>query len=324
MVDSDRDGLDVAILHALQIDGRASFSLIGDVLGVSGHTVARRYNRLRAAGRLRVRGLGEPSKTGHTQWIVRIRCTPSTAAPLADALARRSDTSWISLTAGGSEIVCVVDAPTGGDHLEPLLAKLPLSRSVLALEAHCVLHEFFGGPMSFINKNGPLRPDQVAALTPALARTSARNEAVLTADEPLLRALRHDGRATVTRLASSTGWSQSTVRRRIVDLVSTGRLYFDVDFDQGLFDLRMRAAIWLRVPTEQLAVTGQSLAEHPEVGYAAATTGVTNLYCAVSCPTADALYGYLTERLAQLTCIQHLETAPIMRSVKSSSILDGP
>lgn len=73
-------------------------------------TVARRYHRLRSAGLLRVRGVVEASRTGRTQLIVRIRCTPGTVVTLADALARRGDVSWVSSTSGGAEIVCVLSA----------------------------------------------------------------------------------------------------------------------------------------------------------------------------------------------------------------------
>ena len=52
------DQLDIQLLHALQIDGRALFSLIADVLGVSHQTIARRYNRLRSAGMLRGQAIG--------------------------------------------------------------------------------------------------------------------------------------------------------------------------------------------------------------------------------------------------------------------------
>src|SRR3954447_5816865 len=44
-VESDYDELDRRLVHALQIDGRAPFSAIADVLGVSDRTVARRYAR---------------------------------------------------------------------------------------------------------------------------------------------------------------------------------------------------------------------------------------------------------------------------------------
>ncbi|MER6922656.1 AsnC family protein, partial [Streptomyces spiralis] len=48
------DTLDLRILSALEVDGRASFSRIGAVLGVSDQTVARRFRRLCAEGGLRV------------------------------------------------------------------------------------------------------------------------------------------------------------------------------------------------------------------------------------------------------------------------------
>src|ERR1700760_4459431 len=97
------DLLDVQLVYALQIDGRAPFSLIGEVLGVSDQTIARRYNRLRSSGLLGGRGLVEPDLLGLRSWIIRVQCTPSAAAAVAEALAQRPDTAWISLNSGGTE-----------------------------------------------------------------------------------------------------------------------------------------------------------------------------------------------------------------------------
>jgi DNA-binding Lrp family transcriptional regulator len=310
---------DLQVLQALQIDGRASFSLIGKVLGVSDQTIARRYGRLREAGRLRVRGLVEPSKTGVTQWIIRLRCTPSATEKIADALASRTDTAWISLTAGGTEIVCVVREVGDVNHPAPLLERLPLGRSILTIEAHCVLHEFFGGRESLINKNGPLSKKQMAALRYTRPETPADVRPLSPGDGPLLRALEIDGRTTITSLATTTGWSQSSVRRRIAELVDAHILYFDVDFDQTLLNVQMRAVMWLKVPTHRLADLGAALAEHAEVGYVAATTGATNLYAAISCHSSWALYSYLTEKVARLSDIDQIETVPVTRSVKAAA-----
>ncbi|MFE9320071.1 AsnC family protein [Nocardia sp. NPDC052278] len=60
-MDSDTlDDLDLQLLHALQIDGRAAYSTIAQVLGVSSRTVARRYGRLRTSGLVRVTGVAAP------------------------------------------------------------------------------------------------------------------------------------------------------------------------------------------------------------------------------------------------------------------------
>lgn len=74
------DDLDRALLHALQVDGRASFRRIAEVLEVSDQTVARRYARLRAARALQVLGIGDPSIPRATQWLLRVRAASDTAA----------------------------------------------------------------------------------------------------------------------------------------------------------------------------------------------------------------------------------------------------
>jgi len=87
------DDVDRALIHALHLDGRAPFTKIGEVLGVSTQTVARRYRRLRAEASLRVVGLPDPQRAGQAEWMVRLTATPNTARDVALALARRADTA---------------------------------------------------------------------------------------------------------------------------------------------------------------------------------------------------------------------------------------
>jgi DNA-binding Lrp family transcriptional regulator len=80
------DDLDRALIHALHIDGRAPFSRIAAVLGVSAQTVARRYRRvsgerpaLRADARLHRRvGGGRRGSGGHRRLrVCGVSCTPA-------------------------------------------------------------------------------------------------------------------------------------------------------------------------------------------------------------------------------------------------------
>src|ERR1700722_18149088 len=96
------DDLDRQIIRALQVDPRAGFSVIGEVLGVSEQTVARRFRRMRADGLLRVIGMVDPRHLGQSEWIVRVTCRPGGTRPLADALARRDAGSWGTPGAGGA------------------------------------------------------------------------------------------------------------------------------------------------------------------------------------------------------------------------------
>jgi DNA-binding Lrp family transcriptional regulator len=315
------DLLDTQLLHALQLDGRAPFSLIAEVLRSSDQTIARRYGRLRDAGMMRVRGLSDPNRLRQSRWIVRVQCTPSAAGAAADALARRADTSWISLTSGGTEIVCSVRTDSGENDNRLLLQTLPRNRFVVAMSAHCVLHTFFGGAAGLVTKAGTLTAEQVSRLQPPPAVAPAVEVTLDEADRRLLAVLERDGRATLAKLSAATGTSQTTVRRRMADLRRNGTLYFDLDFEQTLLDLHVRAMLWLSVAPERLAATGEALAVHPETAYVAATTGGSNLYASVLSSDTESLYRYLTTRIAELPAVERVETVPIVRTVKRTGLL---
>jgi DNA-binding Lrp family transcriptional regulator len=307
------DDLELKIIHALQVDGRAPFSKIASVLGVSDQTVARRYACLRSAKKVRVTGRTDPARVGEVSWFVRIRCTPDAAGSISEALARRPDTSWVKLTSGGTEIVAIVRAPTSHDSETLLLEKLPRTPRVINVSANCLLHVFFGGTQGFIDA---LSPEQVTRLQlpPAVDEPLV---ALDDSDRQLLALLERDGRTDFTALAAATGRPATTLRRRLADMRASGILYFDVDFDFRSLGMVSQTMLWLSVAPDQMVAAGQALATHPQVPFAAATTGSTNLFASVLCPDPSALYTYLATKVATLPSVQQMETAPVLRTLKN-------
>lgn len=319
------DPLDQLVVQALQIDGRASFRRIGEVLGVSDQTVARRYARLRETAGLRVLGLTDPLRTGLTPWFVRVRCTPDAAPQIGEALARRTDTRWVSLLSGGTEIFCLSHASDpAADSDALLLQKLPHTPRVVQVTAHTLLHVFFGQDLSPYTRGGPLDAGQAAALRPAVVPAGGEPVPLDAGDRRLLDALARDGRTPAAELAAATGWSASTVRRRMAELRAAGALYYDLDFGVGALARDLRAALWLEVEPARLAEAGSALAGHAEVAFAAATTGTANLYASLLCRDAPALYRYLTGPVAALPGVRGTETAPIHRTLKGASPYPPP
>ncbi|GAA2116970.1 Lrp/AsnC family transcriptional regulator [Kitasatospora saccharophila] len=321
------DLIDRQLVHALQLAPRAAFSRLAAVLGVSDQTVARRYGRLRGAGAVRVLGLTDPERLGEARWQLRVRCAPDSAGAVAAALARREDTVWVSLNSGGTEISCTTRTPPERADHSLLLQHLPRTPSVLSVAAHCVLHTFFGGAQSLVAKSGALSAEQVAALAPDGPETAGSDSPVPeldATDRRLLGVLAVDGRAPLAELAAACGKSESTVRRRLEELTSSGALYFDLDVDWRIFGLRSHTCLWLNVVPSELAAAGEALAAHPEVAYACATTGPSNLHAVVITRGARELYTYLTTRVAALSGVQHVETAPTIRTVKGPGPLPLP
>jgi DNA-binding Lrp family transcriptional regulator len=313
------DDLDRQLAHALQLDGRASFSTIAEVLGVSDQTIARRYRKLRSAGVLRVVGVPEAAPLGQVHWLVRLRCVPDAAAAIATALARRADTQWVSLMSGGTEIACFVRAPQREDAGGLLLGRLPRTPRVVSMTAYRILHRFAGGPAGWSGRSSALPEPQAAVLRRAPGGVAYRPEPE---DSALLTALAHDGRADMSTLAAATGRSESTARRRLEHLRNSGALYFDVEIDAALVGYPLTATLWLTVAPSALEAAGRALATHPQVAFAAATTGPANLVANVGCRDDAALYAYLADDLGGLAGVQQVETAPMIRTLKRFGTLE--
>ncbi|QUQ64684.1 Lrp/AsnC family transcriptional regulator [Kutzneria sp. CA-103260] len=317
--ESDYDELDRRLVSALQVNGRASFSAIAEVLGVSDRTIARRYARLRSSGAVRVLGGVDPTAMGAVLWFLRVRCAPNASVAVAEALARRPDTSWVSLTSGGTEIVCTVRTESDADSEALLLARLPRTPRVEGVTAHSVLNAFYGGPDSLVAKFDVLDAEAIERLRPPPVSYRPGPVRLDDGDRKLLAALATDGRTEYEQLAAITGWSPTTVRRRMAELREHGLLYLDIDVDGQLFGVGPRTLLWLSVAPAHLVETGTALAGHPEVAFAAATTGPTNLLVSAVCANQRELYRYLTTRIAALPAITHIESAPVIRTVKRAA-----
>jgi DNA-binding Lrp family transcriptional regulator len=314
------DSIDLALIHALNVDGRAPFSRIAEVLGVSDQTVARRYRQLRVTNTARVVGLAFPWRIGETRWYLRVRCAPDVAVSVASALAQRPDTYWVRMLSGGTEIDCVVQ---GRDHHEPgqlLLHKLPRTPRVLDVSAHSLLHVYLGGPVEHLGILDALTREQVAALVPLVSPT---DEIIRLddADYRMLAALERDGRAGFAELAKVTGWSESTAKRRMDFLREAGALYFDVDMDTEALGFHVEARLWMSVPPSRLAELGEAMSLHPEITFVAATTGSRNLMASLACRNVPEFYRYLTQKVGKLLAVENIETAPVIRTVKRGATL---
>lgn len=311
------DDVDRKILRALQYAPRASFRQVGEVVGVSEQTVARRYHALRRDGVVRVVGMLNPVLHGEAEWVARIRCRPDRTGPLADSLARRPDIAFANLASGGSEIICVIHAPVEAARDDTLLRQLPRSSAVLDVTIHLLLHSFGTAGWTGYSAEFPasqaraLRSDQPQVAGPLLPPNAE--------DTPLLHALADDGRATHTRLAEVTGWSKTRVAHRLAALETSGTLRYHVDLLPDGLGYPFDATLWLRVAPAHLARVGEELASHDEVAIAAATSGDHNLLVVAICRDTADFYRYLTTKVAAVPGIDAYGVSIRVRRLKQAA-----
>jgi DNA-binding Lrp family transcriptional regulator len=320
------DLLDRRIIQALSIDPRAPFSRLSEVLGPSEQTIARRYRRLIDGHVVRVVGQLDSQRLGRSDWAVRIRCTPGSAPAVATRLAQHPDSAWVQLASGGTEIFSTIHSRDRDQRTPLLLSQLSVGRQVVALQAYCLLHLFAAGVAPPPGSNDLCQTEIDRLLSPAGARPSIERSTVTLQDTdwPLVQALAEDGRTAYRQLAERTHSHESTVRRRVEELIASGVLAFDLDLDSDAFGIHSPALLWMSVAPAKLDQVGQALARRPEIPFVAATTGSTNLVAALLCEDDRSLYKYITGDIATLEGLTHIETAPVMRAVKMHATMTPP
>ncbi|ADD42402.1 transcriptional regulator, AsnC family [Stackebrandtia nassauensis DSM 44728] len=301
------DRLDHQILHALGINGRVPFRRLAQALDASEHTVARRYRRLVERDVVRVVAAPAPRDSDMGQ-LLRLQVHPGSSKRLTEALVNRDDVSWLRTAGGGAEIMCGVRAPSSPQRDKLILEQLPRTGKVTRVTTYDVLHHFRtpghadweGFPDRLDDRKRELIRDHDPTGAPA-PRPAAE-------DAALLKALTLDARQSSARLAAATGQPESTVRRRLDQLLACGAIQLDRDLDPLSLGYPISASLYIDVSPKHLHAAGAALAAHRPTTFVAAVTGPANLHAAVSVRTLADLYDYVSSTLTEIDGVLRVET----------------
>ena len=311
MSDDVFDTLDRRLIAALQCDGRLTAERAAEVLDLPTRVVARRWAAMFRDGDVRVVA-GPPRPAVNGVMLLRVRVLRGKVEAVARALAEREDIPMIDLSAGGDQLTAVLLAEP--DHRNRLVFRqLPATGAVTSVEAETVIHVYSDAGDWRLDA---LTPAERHLLTPQRPREGAPEPDILDdTDRAVIQALAADARMSAAAVARTTGHPESTVRRRLAALFDHGRLHTEVRVDPHRLGLGVDANLRMRVPPARLDATGRSLATHPAVHGALATTGQANLYLAVWLRDLDHLYRFITRDLAALE-VDNVDTVLVGRAVK--------
>lgn len=314
------DDLDARIAGALQLDGRASWSLIARQLGVSESAVLRRVSALHAARRLRVIGVVDVLRCGFgVPVLVRMRCRPGTANAVADVVAAHSETRYVAVLTGGADAAAEIVVPGYADLAHVVDGGFG-GPDVTAVESAAVIRTFasnhdwdpgvLGGEAAAALRAGaPPRPFEEG-------HPDGPPEQLDATDLAVVAALGEDGRMSYTEIANRTGVSESTARRRVDSLVRRGCLRFRTLAEPELFGFGVEFMVWLSVRPGDLDEAARTLAAHRATRYLSATTGTFGLVAQVALRHHADLYRYLTEVIGTLPGVDRAETTLQLRTLK--------
>lgn len=260
------DDLDLRIIGALQVDGRASWRRIAEVLDAPFSTVTRRGNALLESGVVRVAAM---ENFGSTH-IVELDCEPRRLAAIAQELAADRDIIFLYVLASPAKLFMEVHSRPG--KLERMsLVDLPALEGVTRVSVSPVLSY----PRTLNQwRPGLITAQEEAALSDraSMARESAP-ESITSEERQLIDLLVEDGRRTSADLAAGTGLPEPRLRRLVNSLLSRGIIDIRAVVEPSLVGLPVEAIVWFRVIPNRVAAVSEKVAHHSGVRYAATSLG---------------------------------------------------
>ncbi len=251
---------------------------------------------------------------------MRVRCLPGMTRLVGSALARCSDTTSCYLVTGKVDCVAEIFYP------RHRLARLTLDEvssiaGVIDIESDPVT-KYYRGVSNW--RPGLITAEEVEALTTLPQQPLFTDNVSLPplsqADRLILDALAVNGRLGHDALGRIAGVSESTARRRVEALRSTGWAILRTVFEPRIIGLNIEACVWLSVKAARVDAVGEALAGSPFVRYAAATMGARQVLAHLAVPDMPTLHECATSS-RWATSASAIETSIILTAAKRSGIV---
>ncbi|WP_326568908.1 Lrp/AsnC family transcriptional regulator [Amycolatopsis rhabdoformis] len=271
---------DLALIHALQIWPRASWSSLAPVLGASPPALASRWTRLREnqVAWVYAYPLGGVAPRHRQLAIVELDCAPGRLDDVVATLEGLVHVRAIEYAARGRDLMTIVAAPNFEKLSSLILDELSRTPGVVSTRTHLGTEMHIEGRQWRLDA---LDTGQLAAIEKAArAATPVQREMPLDitspAYAPLVSQLTRDGRATAIDIAEQVGRPASTVRRQLGRLLKAGALAMRCELSQLHTRWPVSVTWWCRVPKPLLlSVVGRMRAE-PRVRMCMSMTGPAN------------------------------------------------
>lgn len=290
-------------------------------------SVSRRYHRLRAGLALRVVGVARHDQRTHEHWYLRITAPTASVDAVARMLAARDDTSWIASLAGTGGLGCILSTPATGGDGGNAIEQFRRSTRLGTVTAQRLLAPI-AGVGGWPGRLDALTAGERLALAPAASASrvgaSSPRPPRSPGDQDLLRLLASDGRTSVARLARASGVPESTVRRRIGELVDGGVLMFEVEVDPKLYGRHLDVICWLDVRPDALRAVAAALGSHTQVAFASTTTGTSKVLAILEFVDTHEFDTYLADRIGAVPGVHRTQTEIVSRWIKRAGPLLVP
>jgi DNA-binding Lrp family transcriptional regulator len=311
---------DRLLIDALQVAPRAPWATIGDSLGISAVTAAKRWARLTEAGRAWVTAApGMALRNAQCLAYVEITCHPKDRFGVAAAIAKHSLAVTVELTTGSADILVTVAAADLSTMSHYLLEHLGQVPNVLSTRARIATSIYGEGSAWRVRE---LPAEAVAALERVRERQtseeSAHDWSVQVSDsvKAMLTHLALDGRASFTDLAERSGTSPTTARRHISRLLNSRVVLLRTDVNSHAVGWPVQVYLWANAPVDTLPQTARVLSRFRQARLTATVTAGPSLALCSWLQTVEEVHRLELAIAAKLPNVEVVDRLIVLRTVK--------
>lgn len=316
------DELDLALVDALRVDPRASWSTLAGPLGVDPATLSRRWARLAANGDAWVACYPSADRAGQgLSALVEVECRAGDVATVAARLAGDPQAVSIEVINGRADLLLTVAGLEPTQLSNYVLERVGSVPGVLRTRTCLVERTLREGSRW---RGGALDEQQQAAIARGRPKPQPGRARDLLEDLELLKFLGADGRMPYAELAQHTGMPATTVRRRLAELRGSGRVVLRCDASPRLSGHPLHSTLWFDVPAGRLESAARWLCERPQTRMCALTVGDCNLVGYLVVHQLSALRLLEAELCRRFPDIRVRERQVMIRQIKLvGRLLDG-
>ncbi|MFF0477894.1 Lrp/AsnC family transcriptional regulator [Streptomyces sp. NPDC004284] len=320
--------VDLALIHALQIAPRASWTQLSGVLTVSPDTLARRWETLTSRGYAWSSMLAARRGTAATLYAwVELECVAGATDSTATAVSDDPYTLGVHQVTGDADLVLLVNCPdlhSLDGYLAGRVRRLP---GVLRTRTQVVTQLHNRPYRSRIEQLTPGQAQHLAEITGGDRRTRhpARAYPVVTElDQRIVAELAGDARRSAAELARQCDTSESTVRRRLDALGAAGVLHHHCLPAPRFSGRPVWALVTTDVPPLDVTESVAALSRLRQTRLITSVTGPHNLALAMWLRTVEELHDVTAALVRAAPALRITGTAVALRTHKIGAQVLGP
>jgi DNA-binding Lrp family transcriptional regulator len=292
--------VDLAIVRALQANGRLPSNEIARALGIPDKAVRARIRDLEESGAIRIVGRPNPFHFGFTFDAVLALNVEFGALPRVGVHVTSLPEIIVSGAVLGRYDLFAFTVLRSRSELSELLGRLAEVPGIRSCETFMVLRS----SKATLGRIGVDDGQNLGTFRPA----STENPVVLDAlDRQICAQLLQAGRISSAEIARQLGAAQATVHRKLRRLLDQDTIRVDVQPNHPVFGFEVEAVIGIRAQIDQVAQVSQKLAQHPAVIALLRVLGQYHLVAWVVVANADDLRAFLDVDLPQVQGVEAVE-----------------